>query len=299
MIKNVFTLVILLYSFSSISQTRYIDRVFDSISSKTFTYSIREKDTLRLDIYQPINDSILGRPLLVIIHGGGFNNGERNDSSLIYLAENIAKKGYVVASIDYRLVKNKRINCSYPAKNKLKAFSNAAEDLLNALQYLVKFKNNFLIDDSKIVLFGISAGAETALNITYNREFIIKNIEPYKNIKAAGVISLSGAIFKPDLITNLNSVPTVLYHGLNDKVVPYDTSSHQSCLPTSAGFMVLSGSKIISEKLELNNTSFLLFSYKNKGHNIFNLSNDDFYQAFIFVNKTVLNNKFYQAKIIQ
>ncbi|MBP0904111.1 alpha/beta hydrolase [Mariniflexile gromovii] len=299
MIQKIITIFILFSSFITTSQTRYVDRVFDSISSKTYTYSIRGKDTLKLDVYQPKNDSILGRPLFVIIHGGGFMKGERNEPSLIYLAENVAKKGFVVASIDYRLVKNKLINCSYPANDKIKAFSNGAEDLLNALQFLKKYKNTFLIDDSKIILFGVSAGGETALNIVYNRDFVIKNKELYKDIKPAAVISLSGAIFKPDLITKENSIPTVLYHGVNDKVVPYNTSSHQSCLPTSPGFLFLSGSKIISEKLELNNTSFLLYSYLNKGHDIFNLPIDDFYQAFVFVNKTVFNNKFYQAKITQ
>ncbi|WP_308992216.1 carboxylesterase family protein [Mariniflexile litorale] len=297
--QKIITIFILFSSFITMAQSRYIDRVFDSISSKTFTYSIRDKDTLKLDIYQPVNDSILSRPLFVIIHGGGFTSGERNDNSLIYLAENIAKKGFVVASVDYRLVKNKPINCSYPATDKVKAFSNAAEDLLNALQYLVKRKNTFLIDDSKIILFGVSAGGETALNIIYNREVVVKNKELYKDIRPAGVISLSGAIFKPDLITKENAVPTVLYHGINDKVVPYNTSSHQSCLPTSPGFLLLSGSKNISEKLEINNTSFLLYSYLNKGHDIFNLPIDDFYQAFIFMNKTVFNKKFYQAKITQ
>lgn len=297
--QKLITIFILFISFTSVSQTRFVDRVFDSISSKTYTYSIRDKDTLKLDVYQPVNDSILNRPLFIIIHGGGFTSGKRNETSLIYMAENVARKGYVVVSVDYRLVKNKFINCSYPANEKIKAFSNASEDLLNALQFLVKYKNAFLIDDSKIILFGVSAGAETALNITYNRDFVIKNKAPYKDIKPAAVISLSGAIFKPELITKENSVPTVLYHGVNDKVVPFDTSSHQSCLPTSPGFLLLSGSKIISEKLELNNTSFLLYSYLNKGHDIFNLPIDDFYQAFVFVNKTVFNTKFYQAKITQ
>ncbi|CAH8283362.1 carboxylesterase family protein [Mariniflexile fucanivorans] len=299
MIQKVITIFILFYSFNAISQTRYLDRVFDSISSKTYTYSIRDKDTLKLDLYQPVNDSILDRPLFVIIHGGGFMNGERNDGSTIYLAENVAKKGFVVASVDYRLVKKKLINCSYPAKDKLKAFSNGAEDLLNAIQYLVKYKNAFLIDGSKIVLFGVSAGGETALNIVYNRELLIKNKELYKNIKPAAVISLSGAVIKPELIIKENAIPTVMYHGVNDKVVPYDTSAHQSCLPTAPGFLLLSGSKIISEKLETFNTSFLLYSYLNKGHDIFNLPMDDFYQAFVFLNKTVFNNKFYQAKITQ
>lgn len=291
--------IICFSSIISISQTRYVDKVFDSISSKTFTYSIRDKDTLKLDMYQPKNDSILGRSLFVMVHGGGFTKGERNESSLVYLAENIAKKGFVVASIDYRLVKNKPINCSYPANDKVKAFSNASEDLLNALLYLVKRKNSFLIDETKIILFGVSAGAETALNAVYNKDFVVKNKDLYKDIKPAGIISLSGAVLKPELIIKDNMIPTVLYHGINDKVVPYDTSSHQSCLPTSPGFLLLSGSKIISDKLEANSGSFLLHTYLNKGHDIFNLPTDDFYQAFVFINKTVFNKKFYQARVTQ
>ena len=299
MIKKITTIFIFLSTCITISQTRYVDPVFDSISSKTFTYTIKDKDTLKLDLYEPINDTIRNRPLFVILYGGGFTKGQRNDSSLVYFAENITKKGFVVASIDYRLVKNKPINCSYPSNDKLMAFSNAAEDLLDALKYLVDNKNIFLIDDSKIVLFGVSAGAETALNIVYNRDFVITNTELYKNIKPAAVISLSGSVLKSELITKDNSIPSVLYHGVDDKVVPYNTSSHQSCQPTAPGFLLLSGSKIISEKLEINKTSFLLYSYLNKGHDIFNLPIDDFYQAFVFVNKTVFNNKFYQAKITQ
>lgn len=286
-------------SFIAISQTRYVDKVFDSISSKTFTYSIRDKDTLKFDIYEPVMDSIRNRPLFVILHAGGFISGSRNNGSLVYMAESVAKKGYVVASIDYRLLKNKLINCSYSATSKLKVFSNAAEDLLNALVYIVNYKESFKIDEKKIILFGISAGAETALNITYNRDFLLKNNNMFKAIKPAAIISLSGAIPKAEFISKNNAVPTVLYHGVNDKVVPYDTSSHQSCLPTSPGFLLLSGSKIIAEKLETNNTSFLLYSYLNRGHDIFNLPKDDFYQAFVFINRTVFNKKFYQARIVQ
>ncbi|MFD0990945.1 alpha/beta hydrolase [Mariniflexile jejuense] len=297
--QKIITFFILFSSFIATSQTRYVDKVFDSISSKTFTYSIRDKDTLKLDIYEPITDSIRNRPLFVILHGGGFISGSRNDGSLIYMAETVAKKGYVVASVDYRLLKNKLINCSYPATGKLKVFSNASEDLLNALLYLVKYKESFKIDDKKIVLFGVSAGGETALNIAYNREFLLRNTDIYKAIKPAAIISISGAIPKAELISKNNAIPTVLYHGINDKVVPYDISSHQSCLPTSPGFLLLNGSKIIAEKLETNNTSFLLYSYLNRGHDIFNLPKDDFYQAFVFINKVVLSKKFFQARIVQ
>ncbi len=296
---KIVSFILLISSFVGISQTRYLDAVFDSVSAKTYNYALRDKDTLKLDVYEPENDSLTARPLFVIIHAGGFTSGERNNNSLIYLAENVAKKGYVVASIDYRLLKNRDFNCSLPAKSKLKVYANAAEDLLSALQYLLNYKTSFGIDETKIILFGASAGGETALNIVYNRELVIKNPESYKYIKPAAVISISGAILKADLITKENAVPTVLYHGVNDKVVPYDTSAHQSCLPTAKGFLMLSGSETIANKIEKYATSFLLYSYQNKGHNIFNLPNDDLYQAFVFLNKVVFNKKLYQAKITQ
>jgi len=291
--------ILLFSSFIGISQTRYLDAVFETVTAKTYNYSLRDKDTLKLDVYEPENDSITARPLFVLVHAGGFTTGERNNNSLISLAENVAKKGYVVASIDYRLLKNRDFNCSLPARNKLKVYANAAEDLLSALQYLLNYKTSFRIDETKIILFGASAGGETSLNIVYNREFVIKNSEIYKTIKPAAVISISGAVLKADLITKENAIPTVLYHGINDKVVPYDTSAHQSCLPTSKGFLLISGSETIAQKLENTNASFLLYSYQNKGHNIFNLPSDDFYQAFVFLNKVVFNKKFYQAKITQ
>tara|TARA_R110000868_G_scaffold332449_3_gene593488 strand:- start:695 stop:829 length:135 start_codon:yes stop_codon:yes gene_type:complete len=43
----------------------------------------------------------------------------------------------------------------------------------------------------------------------------------------------------------------------------------------------------------------MLYSYLNKGHDIFNLPNEDFYQAFLFIKKVIIENKFFQAKITE
>lgn len=294
------TIILLFTTSILISQTRYLDPVFESVSSKTYNYSIKAKDTLRLDLYEPENDSLDKRPLFVIVHGGGFNSGERNSNSLISLAENIAKKGFVVASIDYRLLgKNKSFNCSTPVSKKLKVYSNGAYDLLSALQYLIKYKSNFEIDDTKIILAGISAGAESVLNFTYNRELVIKNSKRYGYIKPAAVISVSGALLNADLISKKNAVPGVFYHGVDDRVIPYGKGAHQSCKLNSKGFLNIDGSERIAEKLESYNASFLLYSYTNQGHYDFDVPNDDIKQAFIFINKVVFEKKPYRAKITQ
>lgn len=290
--------ILLFFYCIATSQTRYIDPVFDSISRQTYTYGIKDRDSLKLDLYQPIKDSLLNRPLFVIVHGGGFKSGNRQTNSLVNLAENVAKKGYVVTSIDYRLLKKSEyFGCSLPTKRKLKVYSNAADDLLSALEYLIRYKSNFKIDESKIVIIGISAGAETALNIIYNRPLVIKNLNRFAHIKPAAVISVSGALLNAEKITN--AVPGVFYHGALDSIVPYGQGAHHKCGLKSKGFLMIDGSQRIVEKLESLNSSYLFYSYLEQGHKEFDIPNDDIKEAFIFINDIVFEKKFYQAKITQ
>ncbi|WP_338359789.1 alpha/beta hydrolase [Yeosuana marina] len=298
MINKIVTFFIFSWSALVISQTRYIDTVFDNITVKTYNYSIRNSDTLKLDLYEPKNDNCTNRPLFVIVHGGGFTSGERNNYSLVSLAESITKKGYVVASIDYSLLsKNKLFSCDIPLDEEMTIYAEAGEDLLSALAYLIKYKEDFLINESKIILFGLSAGAETVLNITYNRDLLIPKNETYKNIKPAAVISISGACLNSDLITN--TIPGVFYHGNKDEIIPYDRDSHHFCDPTEKGFLIMDGSNRIVEKLKALDSSFMFYTYKDRGHDIFNLPTDDFYQTFVFLKKVVFDNTFYQAQIIE
>jgi hypothetical protein len=89
----------------------------------------------------------------------------------------------------------------------------------------------------------------------------------------------------------------VFYHGTADPLVPYECGSHHSCTITDEGYLPECGSKAIVEKLEELNSSFLLYSYLNRKHDIFNLPSEDLHQAFIFIKKIVVDEKFYQGKI--
>jgi predicted esterase len=296
---KVITFIVLFFSLIAVSQTRYIDPIFDSISSKTYNYSVKGKDTLKLDLYEPVYDSLIQkRALFVIVHGGGFNSGKRNDKSLINLAENVAKKGYVVTSIDYRLLnKGESFGCNLTSKEKINVYKDAADDLLSALQYLLNYKTNFRIDESKIVIIGISAGAETALNVVYNRELVIRNLDRYADIKPAAVISVSGALLNADSINS--SVPGVFFHGALDKIVPYGKGSHHNCSLKSKGFLTIDGSQRVAEKLQILNSSFMFYTYLKQGHVDFDIPNDDIKEAFVFINDIVFKKKFYQARITQ
>lgn len=59
-----------------------------------------EMETLTLDIFKPLNDDNTLRPLLITIHGGGFISGSKE--SMDSINADFARRGYVVASIEYR-----------------------------------------------------------------------------------------------------------------------------------------------------------------------------------------------------
>ncbi|MBU2951084.1 carboxylesterase family protein [Tamlana agarivorans] len=284
--------------FSAVSaQTRYIDPVFDEVNVRTYKYAIKANDTLKLDLYQPIGDSLIKKPLMVLVHGGGFYTGKRNESYMISMAKNIARKGYNVASIDYRLTTGRHsVSCGVSQNKIFQVYKRGAQDVMDALLFLIDYKTEFNIDDSKIVLTGSSAGAENILNIAYNRPLMSKSPRHHA-IKIAAVLSISGAIFDINAIKKGNGVPGVFYHGEKDPVVPYGKGAHHSCTVFQKGFFILQGSEKITEKLTKLNSSFLLYSYKDRGHDIFNLPNKDFHQAFIFLNDILFKNQFYQAKI--
>lgn len=253
---------------------------------------------LKLDIYSPSNDTVADRPLIVLVHGGGFKEGSRDEPSTVSAAENMAKKGYVVASVDYTLLKKKvTMYCDSSAEFKLKTIGEACTDVAKAVMYLHEYRESFKIDGSKIILFGSSAGAEIILNLAYNKSRVLSEQHQLAMPEIAGVISISGAVLDADNISWHNSVPGIFYHGTSDPIVPYDRNSHHSCSESEPGYLPMYGSKVIMEKLKEVNMSFLFYGYLNREHDIFNLPLDDFQEAFKFIHRVILDRNFYQATI--
>jgi carboxylesterase type B len=89
--------------------SRFDTEIFQNIvttSNVTFGSSISSSGaptTLTLDVYEPANDTMTERPLIVWVHGGSFVGGTKNDPDVTSLCEHFAKRGYVCASINYRL----------------------------------------------------------------------------------------------------------------------------------------------------------------------------------------------------
>jgi acetyl esterase/lipase len=105
---------------------------------------------LRLDLYRVANDRT-PRPLIVYVHGGGWSVGNpRAGGSFLDLPvihANLAQRGYVVASIQYRLSGE----APFPAQ---------LQDVREALRFLRANSARLGIDATQIALWGMSAGAQ-------------------------------------------------------------------------------------------------------------------------------------------
>lgn len=103
-----------------------------------------------MDVYYPaeIRPGKL-QPLIVLIHGGGWSGGSRNEPIFVGLALEWAQRGYVVASIDYRLSRE----APFPA---------AVEDCKTAVRWLKTYADEFKLDPKRVAVWGHSAGAHLA-----------------------------------------------------------------------------------------------------------------------------------------
>jgi len=99
----------------------------------------------KLDIYLPKERSAEPVPLIVWIHGGGWEGGNKDGCPFAMFAT----QGYVVASINYRLSKH----ALYPAQ---------LEDCQAALKWLRSKAKEFNVDPAKVGVGGASAGGHLA-----------------------------------------------------------------------------------------------------------------------------------------
>jgi acetyl esterase/lipase len=102
-----------------------------------------------LDILQPSAPSLADRPGVIVIHGGGWVEGDKEDMLELYCLP-FVRHGMVVANVEYRLAR------SAPAPA-------AVNDVLKAAQWFQEHAAQYKVDRNRIVAMGGSAGGHLAL----------------------------------------------------------------------------------------------------------------------------------------
>ena len=107
---------------------------------------------LTLDLYLPQAKSF-PRPALVFVHGGAWNSGDARHnggfSDFPALLNALAARGYVVASVNYRLSGE----APFPA---------ALQDVKSTIRWLRSHKTDFNLEDTRIAVWGAGAGGQLA-----------------------------------------------------------------------------------------------------------------------------------------
>jgi len=104
----------------------------------------------RLDLYRPgVRAGLL--PAVVVLHGGGWQGGDKADGRERGVATELAGAGYACASVNYRLAAPDR-----------SAWPGCLHDCKNAVRFLRSRAAQYGIDPERIGVIGFSAGAHLA-----------------------------------------------------------------------------------------------------------------------------------------
>lgn len=110
------------------------------------TYKRVGNHELKMNIYRPDDDKEY--PVLMMIHGGGWNSGSLDLQ--VPMAQQIAARGYVTIPVEYRLIPE----ALYPA---------GVDDLEDAITWIYRNAHRYGIDRKHIAVSGCSAGGQLAM----------------------------------------------------------------------------------------------------------------------------------------
>lgn len=202
---------------------------------------------LMMDIYEPQGDTgTAARPLVIVAHGGSFIGGSKTGTDVVPLCKDLAKLGYVAASIEYRVGMT---NFPFPGPDSADAGAavmRAVHDGRAAVRYFRQNAaaggNTYRIDPNNIYFAGVSAGGFIALHLAYMDQlaefpaYVDTTAQPglhggiegqsgnpgySSDVKA--IINICGAIGDTAWI-HAGDEPLLSFHGTNDGTVPYGSA---------------------------------------------------------------------------
>ena len=157
---------------------RYYDNVFSEVtvtSDVQYGTGLSAQNTtqnLALDIYEPTGDTETERVAIIVAHGGSFlpGQGAKTDPYIVDYANQMAKKGYVVFAISYRLGWVPNVSSQeQSSRNVLPAAWRGIQDFKSAVRYLRKTiaedQNPYKISSEKIIGAGFGAGGYLPTNM--------------------------------------------------------------------------------------------------------------------------------------
>lgn len=215
----------------------------------------------KMDIYLPAGRSADSTKLIFLIHGGGWNEGDKADfnSSVTYIQTLLP--GYAIVNLNYRLFANGQ-----------NLFPTQENDVKAAAEFVFNKRKEYLISD-KWAFIGASAGGHLAMLQSFKYSSPVK---PKAVVSFFGPSDLTALFNTPNplialLLLNVTGTTPVLNPAIYQQSSPYNFITAQSppTLLLQGGIDPLvppSQSTIVRDKLQLLGVPNQYVFYPNNGH---------------------------------
>ncbi|MEN3323194.1 alpha/beta hydrolase [Mariniflexile soesokkakense] len=148
-------------------------------SKENIVYKKTNTSKLKLDVYIPKGLSKKTYPAVLLIHGGGWLVGSKENERV--MAQYLALNGYVGISVSYRL----GLEATYPA---------GVTDLKDAVRWMRKYAKKYHINPDKIAVLGASAGAQLAALIGVTPNSSIYGYDTYISDEIQAIVNIDGIV---------------------------------------------------------------------------------------------------------
>lgn len=228
-------------------------------------------ENLLMDIYAPVGDTSVDRPIIVVASGGGFIGQSRTNALVVATAESFARRGYVAAAIDYRVAGRFGLT----SEELTLAGVQGIHDMFAAVRFLRADSvgsNEYGTRPDLVFVSGASAGgvmASSLATIDPDDEIMPESLadlldslggvygdignHPEQRSDVQGALSFSGAVLDLNTIDENSSV-IYAAHDEFDPVVPCDTSGEGS---SNTG-LIVSGSCAMQPQFDAVGVPFVL-----------------------------------------
>lgn len=199
---------------------------------KNISYCNTTNPAQSLDIYLPAHQDTPA-PLIIFIHGGGWQYGDKVSKVLSYYGQPLLKQGVALASLNYRM---------HPASH----YPDAHDDINCALSFLAENADTYKLSKTTWGIMGDSAGAElAAYGLQANPDKPIKAFvglygpydlslqltrAPRHDVNAVNFLNSRDISFarsvSPIAMPVKTSASYLLIHGKADKIVPIEQSEN-------------------------------------------------------------------------
>ena len=202
------------------------------VAEKKLNVSYGKDSAQRMDIYLPAGRSAAATKSIILIHGGGWNSGDKSDFKVYIDTFQRRMPDYAIFNLNYRLVSNTTL------------FPTQEMDIKAAMEYITSHAEELGVSKDNFVLVGVSAGAHLAMLQAYKykspavkavvdffgpTDLIAMYNEPWNSMIPYLLQMLTGTTpeanatvyqqSSPAYFVNAQTPPTIILQGGEDNIV--------------------------------------------------------------------------------